>query len=187
VPPPVVKRADSQRNRATILATAEAMFAKDGLAVSVDHIAKRAGVGIGTLYRHFPTKDALVAAIVVLRIERVALHSETLLADRDPGAALFGLIERLVEEGVQKRDFVDALGSSEWFETPAMDQVRQRFRRALGKLLALAQDQGAVRADVQASDLLALVRGVFGGADAKTRKRLFGVVFDGLRVKPPRR
>ncbi|MGH2898794.1 MAG: TetR/AcrR family transcriptional regulator, partial [Solirubrobacteraceae bacterium] len=101
------------RNRQKILATAEGMFARDGLAVSVDDIARRAEVGIGTLYRHFPTKDALVAAIVIARIERVAERAEQLAAAPAPGAALIELVEHMVAESATKRDLVDALGGTE--------------------------------------------------------------------------
>jgi AcrR family transcriptional regulator len=180
MPPPLVKRADAQRNRAQILATAEQMFARDGLAVSVDDIAKRAGVGIGTLYRHFPTKDALVAAIVIERIAGLAEHTESLLEARDAGPALFALIERMVEEGARKRDFVESLGKADLLMTPALEQSRARYRRALSTLLARAQEQGAVRADVQASDITALVKGVFA-ADGKARSRLVKILLAGLQ------
>lgn len=178
--PPVVKRVDAQRNRAKILSVAEGMFAASGLVVSVDDIARRAKVGIGTLYRHFPTKDALVAAIVIERIARIADHTEALLGQTDAAAALFGLIERLIEEGIQKRDFVDSLGATGFLETPALEEARARFKRALGKLLARAQRQGHVRDDVQASDITAVVRGLFT-ADPKTRARLLRFFCDGLR------
>src|ERR1700761_3122073 len=128
------KRADAERNRAAVLATAEAMFARDGIGVSVDEIARRAKVGIGTLYRHFPTKDALVSAIVIMRIARIADHIKALATAEDAGSALFDLLARMVEEGAQKRDFVDALGGSAWLDTAAADATRQRFRKALSQL-----------------------------------------------------
>ena len=183
VAPPVVKRADAVRNRARILATAEDMFARDGLSVSVDDIARRAKIGIGTLYRHFPTKDALVAAIVIDRIGRVAERAEELHDAAEPGPALLGLLEQMVAEGAHKRDFVDALGGSDWLDTAAADAIKQRFRRALAKLLAKAQAAGSIRTDIAAPDLLALVRGVLAsGADAKVRGKLLAVLLDGLRA-----
>lgn len=184
VPPPVVKRADAIRNRERILATAEDMFAREGLGVSVDEIARRAKIGIGTLYRHFPTKDALVAAIVIDRIGRVAERAEALHDARDPGPALLGLLEQMVAEGAHKRDFVDALGGSAWLDTAAAEAIKQRFRRALAKLLVNAQAAKAIRADISAPDLLALVRGVLAaGTDAKIRGRLLAVLIDGLRAR----
>src|SRR3569832_2097643 len=86
-------------------------------------------------------------------------------------------------EGAHTRDFVDALRGSEWLETAAADATRQRFRRALAKLLAKAQATGAIRTDIAATDLLALVRGVLAsGGDAKVRGKLLAVLIDGLRV-----
>jgi AcrR family transcriptional regulator len=180
VSPPVVKRADAQRNRATILATAEAMFATDGLAVSVDDIARAAKVGIGTLYRHFPTKDALVAAIVIERTARMADHTEAALANADAGRALFALIEHLIEEGEKKRDFVEALGNTDLLMTPALEQCRARFKKSLAKLLARAQEQGAVRDDIHATDITAMLKGLLA-ADVRSRARLLKIFCDGLR------
>ena len=164
-----------------ILATAEQMFATNGVAVSVDDIARAAKVGIGTLYRHFPTKNALVAAIVIERAGRMADLTEAALGQEDAGAALFTLIDRLVEEGVPKRDFVESLGSTDLLATPALEQSRARFKKALGKLLARAQDQRAVRTDVQASDLTAMIKALFA-ADVKSRARLLRIFCDGLRA-----
>jgi hypothetical protein len=87
----------------------------------------------------------------------------------------------MVEEGAHKRDFIDALAGKAWLETAAVDEAKQRFRRALGKLLARAQEQGHVRADVQRDDLTALVRGILA-ADAKARSRLLAIVLAGLRA-----
>jgi AcrR family transcriptional regulator len=177
-------RADAVRNRHKILATAEAAFARDGLAVSVDDIARRAGVGIGTLYRHFPTKDALIAAIVIARIERVAERAEQLAGSPAPGAALVELLEHMVAEGATKRDLVEALGGTEWFETAAVETARRRYRRALAKLLTRAQDAGEIRGDVTASDLTAIVKGLFAAnVDARARGRLLRILLDGLRLR----
>ncbi len=175
-------RADAVRNRQKILATAEDAFAREGLAVSVDDIARRAQVGIGTLYRHFPTKDALIAAIVIARIERVAERAEQLAGSPAPGAALVELVEHMVAESATKRDLVEALGGTEWFEAGAVEAARGRYRRALAKLLTRAQDAGEIRADVTASDLTAIVKGLFAAnVDARTRGRLLRVLLDGLR------
>jgi AcrR family transcriptional regulator len=175
-------RADAVRNRQTILATAEEAFAREGLAVSVDDIARRAQVGIGTLYRHFPTKDALIAAIMIARIERVAERAEQLAGSPAPGDALAELVEHMVAESATKRDLVEALGGTGWFETAAVEAVRSRYRRALARLLARAQDAGEIRADVTASDLTAIVKGLFAASvDTRARGRLLRILLDGLR------
>ena len=93
---------------------------------------------------------------------------------------MFALIERMVEEGARKRDFVESLGKADLLMTPALEQSRARYRRALSTLLARAQEQGAVRADVQASDITALVKGVFA-ADGKARSRLVKILLAGLQ------
>ena len=179
------RRADAAQNREKLLATAEEMFAKDGLAVSVDEIARVAGVGIATLYRHFPTKQALVAAIAGERFRQFADRAEAIAAGGGPGA-LHQLVEHMVNEGASKRDFLEALGGKEWTHNPALAPLRARVRRALSDLLAQAQETREVRDDVSYSDLIALTRGLFVfPLEAATRARLLRILFDGLR--PPRR
>jgi len=176
-------RADAARNRRRLLDIAEAVLAEHGIAVSIDEVARRAGLGIGTLYRHFPTKEALFEAIVVDRIERATAHAHGLEAAADTGAAFFGFLEHLVAEGARKRDFVDALGGLSANLMARTEQTKQQFRRAVTALLARAQAAGAVRDDVTTGDVVALVRGVLAGADASPRERArhLAIVCDGLR------
>jgi len=197
-------RADAVRNRAHVLAIAQEVFAEQGLDVPIDEIAKRAGVGVGTLYRHFPTKQALFEAIVADRIERVADRARELASADDPGAAFFGFVTTLIEEGAAKRDFVDALARSGVSVGSASSVFKRRFRAALAMLIERAQQAGAVREDVDVEDVLALVRGTFaaieslGPAEArsdakrrggaierhrKARERLVAIVCDGLRPR----
>ena len=177
-------RADALRNRERVLAVAEAVFAEEGLGVPIDEIAKRAKLGVGTLYRHFPTKEALFAAIVVGRVERVVAEALALALADDPGAAFFGFIGRLVDEGLAKKDFVDALAGS-GVDIAHIDGAKADFRRALAALLRRAQRAGAVRPDVGAGEVVALVAGLHTASlragDARTKRRLLAVVCDGLR------
>ncbi|HEY1552270.1 MAG TPA: helix-turn-helix domain-containing protein, partial [Kofleriaceae bacterium] len=99
-------RADAKRNRERVLAIAQQVFAAEGLAVPIDEIAKRAGVGIGTVYRHFPTKEALFAAIVHDRMERLIEYATSLGNAAKPGDALFAVLDRLIEDGGHKKDLV---------------------------------------------------------------------------------
>jgi AcrR family transcriptional regulator len=166
-------RADARRNRARVLDAADAAFAVDGVAAPMDEIARRAGVGVGTLYRHFPTKEALVEAIVARRVEGLVGDAGELLAGDDPGAAFFEFVGRVVEMGAAKRDLAEALDVA-----PAVsDQVKLGLRCALGELLARAQSAGAVRPDVEAGDVMALLAAAFAAPD-----RLLAVVRDGLRA-----
>lgn len=175
-------RADAVRNRQRILAIAEATFASEGLGVSVDEVAARAGVGIGTLYRHFPTKDALFEAIVVERIAHSVAHAQA-LAESAAGEALPQLVRELVRNGEHKRDFVDALGARGFTFGPETTRMKDELRRAIGVLLGRAQAAGTIRKDVTAADIVALVRGIFAsGEDARSRQRHLEIVLAGLRA-----
>src|SRR6185437_13610681 len=102
-------RADGRRNRERVLQAAADAFAADGRAVPLDEIARRAGVGPGTLYRHFPAKAALFEAVLHDRLERLADDVEAMRNADDPAAALLEFIGRLVDEAALKRDLADAL------------------------------------------------------------------------------
>lgn len=181
-------RADAERNRQRVLEVAQEVFAEEGLAVPIDEIARRAGLGVGTLYRHFPTKEALFEAIVVGRTERLVESARAGATARDAGAAFFGFLAQMVDEGAAKKDFLTALaGAGANLERIAA--VKQRMKRAVAVLLQRAQEAGAVRGDVSAPDVLTLVMGAVGSADRHgagpaERKRLLAVIFDGLRRGP---
>jgi AcrR family transcriptional regulator len=180
-------RADAERNRQRVLEVAQTVFATEGLAVPIDEVARRAGLGVGTLYRHFPTKEALFLAIVLDRMERLAADAAAGAEAPDPGEAFFRFLERMVEEGSAKRDLVDALSGTSLDFGRAAKEVKKRLHDALALLLARAQKVGAVREDVGVLEVLALVTGTFASMDrlgsggARGRERLFAVVCDGLR------
>lgn len=176
-----VPRADARRNRALVLEAAEAVFAAEGLAVPIDEIARRAGVGVGTVYRHFPTKEALFEAIVLARMEQLEADARAHLAAEDAGEAFYAFLGRLVEEGGGKKDLVDALAGSGY--DVKSSAARQRMVGAMGELLARAQRAGAVRDDIGAGDLMALVSAIFVAPDRAVRRRVAGVVCDGLRPR----
>src|SRR5689334_6744231 len=88
-------RADARRNRARVLEAAGAVFAAEGVGAPTEAVAKRAGVGIGTVFRHFPTKEALLAAVLVERMRGLAEHARAAVAEDDAGAALFGFLEHV--------------------------------------------------------------------------------------------
>ena len=190
--PPVVKReakvtraprADAARNRERILATALEMFAAHGLAISVEEIAKHAEVGIGTLYRHFPTKTELFVAIVVDRFEAMTAQAEALGDAVDPDAALGAVLERIVSEGAAKKDLMEAIGGYETLSAAGLDAVKKRFKAAIEVLVTRAQEASAIRADVTASDVLALVRGIAVTAESDAaRVRHLSIVLAGLRA-----
>lgn len=181
---PAPLRADARRNRERVIEVAKEVFAEEGLAVPIDVIAKRAEVGVGTIYRHFPTKEMLFAAVVQDRVGRLAEHARSLHDDADPGAAFFRLLDRMVEDGAHKKDLVDALTSAGLDVRAAIGAPGTAMRRAFASLLRRAQETGAVRGDVQPEEIFALLSACFEAA-SRTRAapaRMFAVVRDGLRA-----
>lgn len=155
-------RADAQRNRERILRAAETVLAQKGSGVGVDDIAAQAGVGIGTLYRHFPTKDALYRAIMVDRMRRLVADAQRQLDHGDAGEALFAFLAHLVDEARVKRDLADTL--AKWVDPGAppegeLLEVANELIAVTSRLLSAAQEAGAVRRDVRAADLMGLVMG----------------------------
>jgi AcrR family transcriptional regulator len=148
-------RADAARNRARILAAADAVFTVKGTSASTEDVAERAGVGIGTVFRHFPAKQELISAVLDERIARLARQARALGNADDPGAAFLTFFTGLIEHALENKALVDALGGT----APAASNAKQDLLRAGGALLARAQAAGAIRADLDADDLQALVTG----------------------------
>jgi AcrR family transcriptional regulator len=176
-------RADARRNRERVLAAAREAFAAEGITVPLDEIARRAGVGPGTVYRHFPTKEALFHAAIVDNIERMTEHARELATAPDPGAAFFEFLDRTVAQGGVKRDLAAALGD----QVIELTGPRRQFEREVDVLLHRAQQAGAVRDDIDIEDLMRILKGAFtaaytAGDDAERRRRTFAVLFDGLRA-----
>ncbi len=151
-------RADAERNRRRLLDAATAVFCERGLDVGVGEIAERAGVGRGTLFRNFPTKEHLIAAIVVERMQESVTRGRAALESPDPGEALFELIEQAV--GIQQTDraLFDAL-DDEWLVNAEIHAAHTELMGVLDTLVRRAQDAGAVRTDVGAVDVMMLVKG----------------------------
>ncbi|MVU76200.1 TetR family transcriptional regulator [Nocardia sp. ET3-3] len=178
-------RADARRNRERVLAAAQEAFAAEGISVPLDEIARRAGVGAGTVYRHFPTKEALFEAAIVDQVERITAHARELTEAGDAGTAFFDFLAKLVLQGGVKRDLADAL------RTQGGDYPRtapSEFKEALAALLSRAQRAGAVRPEIGIDDLLTLIKGITlavhdAGADDGLRERTFAVIADGLRTR----
>jgi AcrR family transcriptional regulator len=164
-------RADARRNRARLLEAAREAFAAEGLAVPLDEIARRAGVGPGTLYRHFPTKEALFEAVVDDRLRDLADTARGLRSAEDAGAALFTLIDRLAAEAAVKKDLVDALAGAGVEVRNSLAATAGDLREEIGHLLARAQRHGAVRPDLDIADLMALLSGLFAALTAPAHRR----------------
>lgn len=180
-------RADARRNRDHLLRVAADAFATEGLSVPLDEIARRAGLGPGTLYRHFPTKEALFEAVVHERLRSLLDEARTRATSPDPAQALFGFIGRLVAEAGSKQDLVDALTSAGVDIAETVRATGASLRDAIGQLLTRAQQAGAIRADVTLPDLMGLIAGTMTGSRAPSAKqadtgRMLAVLFDGLRA-----
>jgi AcrR family transcriptional regulator len=183
-------RADARRNRMRVLEAAEAVFTDKGTAASTEEIARQAGVGIGTVFRHFPTKEALLEAVFVAQIARFGEEAEALAATRGPQTALFAVLSRSAELSATKRAVADALSAAGIDVNPLTSLAGETLVRTLEGLLTSAQRAGAVRDDVRVSDLIALLVGIsraveHTGGDPDAQQRLLAVLLDGLRPPHP--
>jgi AcrR family transcriptional regulator len=181
-------RADARRNRAQVLRAAREAFAAEGSSVPLDVIARRAGVGPGTVYRHFPTKEALFEAVVLDRLRLLADNARTLQDAEDPGAALLGFIRHLIEEAAPKKDLIDALDRAGISLSPSLAETARDLRAEVGRLLTRAQRAGTIRTDVDTDDLMLLLSGVILATQRHSDQpvdpgRALRVVCDGLRPR----
>jgi len=175
-------RADARANRDRILAAAEEVFAEGGAAASTEEIALRAGVGIGTVFRHFPTKQELIEATVVRHFEQLTAHARDLAARDDADTALRELMETMVGGTATKIMLLGLLGDA---TSDAVVRASRELRTAVRALLRRAQQAGAVRSDVSVDELYLLVRGLAlagaqGPTKASTRRKALDVVLAGL-------
>jgi AcrR family transcriptional regulator len=178
-------RADARRNREIVLRTAVHAFADEGLEVSLGRIAQRAGVGAGTVYRHFPSKEVLLEAVLAEHIDRLAAAADQWAARAAPGDALFGFLLEVIEKSAGRQHFCDALTADKGWPRALLTAAAQRFREALDRLLRDAQQASAVRGDLRADDLSALVYGAAAVCAAHRSRarglRLARLLLDGLR------
>jgi AcrR family transcriptional regulator len=179
-------RADARRNRVRVLEAAEEVLAREGLSASMRTIAERAGVGLGTIYRHFPTQEALYQAIIVERMQRLLDSVNPLLTAADPGVSFFEFFARIVESAAQKKALADALADAGIDPKAGMADISRDMRHAIEALLSRAQRAGAVRQDLAMPELLALLAAASLAAERnqwseELRDRTLSIMFDGLR------
>lgn len=177
-------RADAVRNRNRILAAAAEAFAAEGPSVSLDDVARRAGVGAGTVHRNFPTKDALFAAVIADRLRDLASTARDLAGAADPGAAFFGFFDRLASQGRQNLALTAALTDAALAGETVRDAGHD-LEAALAVLLDRAQRAGAVRQDLGAVELHAVIAGALvmeQRLPAASQGRGLAIVAAGLRA-----
>lgn len=168
-------RADARRNRARVLDAARAVFAEQGFDVPLDVIAQHAGVGAGTVYRHFPSKEALFTAVQEEQVHELVTRAQTLLSSDDPATAFDTFMELLTDQAQVKRDLPEAI--------TIPTELGQQMQQVLTALLDRAQKAGSVRPDLTSGDLVALLKALFQvarHADPHQLNRLRNVVLAGL-------
>jgi AcrR family transcriptional regulator len=178
-------RSDARRNREKLLATARAAFTAADGAVALETIAREAGVGIGTLYRHFPTREALVEAVYSAELDDVTTNAPALLAELPPDAALRAWMDRYAAFVATKRGMMDTLRAGWASGSIATPSTRERITAAIATILTEGARTGRLRADVEAQDVTTLLLGVFfstaAGDTPGQTGRLLDLVVDALR------
>lgn len=177
-------RADAARNRSAVLQAADAVFVQQGVSASTEEIARRAGVGIGTVFRHFPTKEGLLKAVYEDRLHHLAARAET-IGTGDAAPDWFrAFFTDVVSTSAEKLILADALGDLRVDVDP---EVNARLRAAVGALLDRAQAAGLVRRDLSFDDLIALMiaagRAGQSSPDERTRAHVVDVILDGLEPR----
>jgi AcrR family transcriptional regulator len=178
-------RADAQRNRAKLLTAAAEAFAEAGEEVALETVAERAGVGIGTLYRHFPSRDALICAAYRQEVDALCAAAGGLLRSLPADQALRAWTERFADYICAKRAMGEALRSAAGSASPLFAETRQRILGALKLLLEAGAASGTLRADVDPVDVMRVMNGIWylpSGPEWRADVgRMLDLVIDGLR------
>jgi len=182
-------RADAQRNRDKLLRVATEAFTELGVEVPLEEIARRAGVGIGTFYRHFPTREALVVAVYRQLIDDLAAAARELPLVHPPAEALRQWMHAFVDYATVKRGMVVLLKSMMETESQLFDDARATLNAAAGSLMTAAAQAGAIRPDVGPAEVIRAIGGICMATDrpgsGQTAIALVDLVFDGLRYGAP--
>ena len=179
------RRADALRNREKLLAAALHLFTERGADVSLEAVAREAGVGVGTLYRHFPTREALVEAVYLSELDRLHEGAAELLAEHPPDEALARWMDLFVEYAGAKRGMSSALQSVIAAGGNPYSESRVKIADALSTLLDAARDARLIRRDIDTEDVFRAMSGIFVMPDEpdwdERARRLLMLVSDGLR------
>lgn len=182
---PRTPRADALRNRDRLVQAARAAFAAPDATVSLESIARGAGVGIGTLYRHFPTREALVEAVYAAELDDVTGSAPALLKELPPDAALRAWIQRYAAFIATKRGMADTLRAGWASGRIATPATRERITTAIATILARGAETGTLRTDVEPRDITVMLLGIFlagtAGDTSEQTGRLIDLVMDALR------
>jgi AcrR family transcriptional regulator len=176
-------RADARRNRARILAAAEQVFAERGSSASTEEVAARAGLAVGTIFRHFPTKQELLRAIMKELLRQLTERAAELASSGEPGTALQSFFAETVERAARNQPVIELL-SQAGVDVQMAGAVEQ-FRAGISSMLTLAQRAGTVRGDIGPEAVLALLASISQGAARSNwspdlQQRTLAVIFRGL-------
>jgi AcrR family transcriptional regulator len=177
-------RADARRNYERLIATAREVFFKQGVDAPLDDIVKRAGLGAGTLYRHFPAREILIEAVYRSEIEEIAEQAYALAKELSAEDAIREWFRELIRFQIDRADLASALKAAIDEDSNTYRYCRQKLRAAAWALLEPAQAVGAVRPDLEAVDLMRLSHGIGAAAkfaDDASRDRMLSVLMEGLR------
>jgi AcrR family transcriptional regulator len=179
-------RADARRNRERVLSAAQAVFAEHGREAQMDDVARRAGVGVGTVYRHFPTKEALIEALAADRFERVLVASRAALEREDPWQALTEALWAGGQILSSDRSFTEIVAEATG-PMPLAPELLEQMNAVFSELLRRAKESGDLRPDVVLDDIPMFMCGI-GAATRKTHacpdawRRHLSIIIDGLRA-----
>jgi AcrR family transcriptional regulator len=175
-------RADARRNYEKLLAAGRDEFTARGSAASLEEVARRAGLGVGTLYRHFPTRQDLLEAVYVDEVQQLCRSAQD-FADVDPWTALAGWLHRFIGYISTKRALVEEMVSSMSKDAPVFRTCHEAIYTAGEPLLERAKQAGVVRDDIQFQDVISLVGGVtmMRNTTPEQMERILAVALDGLR------
>jgi AcrR family transcriptional regulator len=179
------KRADARRNYEKVLAAAREAFAEGGESTALEEIARRAGVGIGTLYRHFPNRQALLEALYAAEVEEMCRSAEE-LEDVDPWEALNGWFERFIAYLATKHALAAELVNYLGRDAQLFRASKKALFEAAEPLLRRAQEDGVVRSDVDIAEVIQMVMAIakIPAADPQQTTHILRVALDGLRYHP---
>ncbi|MGA6207529.1 TetR/AcrR family transcriptional regulator [Nocardia testacea] len=158
-PAPNSARADARRNRELVLRTAVHLFTDEGPEVSIGRIAQRAGVGAGTVYRHFPSKEVLVEAVLAEHVAGLARAADRWAQSAPPGDALYGFLLEVIEKSAGRKQICDALTADRSWPHALLATAARQFDASLRRLLHQAKRAGAVGPEIEVADLTALTVG----------------------------
>jgi AcrR family transcriptional regulator len=182
-------RADALKNQGRILEAAEEVFALQGVSAPIDMVAERAGVGVGTVYRHFPTKEALFEAIVLSRLEELASAATVATQADDADEAFFSFLRVFARQVSRKHDLIDALGAAGIDIKSRCSETVGELEAGVQRMLERAEAVGAVRSGISTHEVIGLLVGVCQASDrseldAASRERMVDVICDGLHPQP---